>query len=262
MKIVIFGNCSVSLSKIHSFSDFFLLHLLLLSCQAGVECDSLVRMAGEEETPSLTALWVLWSQLWICWPGLFPEARLFSRVSWHLWPRSCGCSSLWCWSDLRCSFTDLASHWLLRYRNLGLLVPGSHTCHQTSAYKVPSFAPWWAVAGHEYSTLLLPALLRGLWDLKELFSPLEQLGVAQESWLWPWYLILLSHRGCSVLVVLMMDWGSLQGNVPRWKREKPTHPQGSPRLISHWPLQQRSPTSHPCDRRRPCQGAALVMNCN
>ena len=124
------------------------------------------------------------------------------------------------------------------------LAAGSHASLKTSGTGVFPLQHGGPVVGHEYSSQSLPVLLGGLWDLEDPFSPLRQLGAAQECWPWPCCLPLLSHRGCLVLVVLVVGWGSLQVDLrqsPGWKGEKPGHPQSSPRPISHCSLRAEKP---------------------
>ena len=176
MKIVIFDNCLVSLSKISSLSDFFLLSSL--SCQAGVGCDFLARVweygnIGEEEAPSLSALWVLLGSAmdFLSWALLcgtrvslgvlasettVPQLDLLPGVD----------------QDPAALLPDLAFPWPLFYRDLGISAPGCWlTCIPENIWhRSPSFALRWACDSHENSLQPLPAPLRCLWGLEEPFS--------------------------------------------------------------------------------------------
>ena len=98
------------------------------------------------------------------------------------------------------------------------LAPGSHACLKASATQVLPFHHGGPVADHEHAPPPLPAPLRSLCDLKDPFSPLRQLGAAQESWLWPCCVTLLAHPGC-----LVVGGGSHDqvGQPARWSPPEP-----------------------------------------
>lgn len=74
----------------------------------------------------------------------------------------------------------------LHYRNLRITAPG----HWLRCFPINTFSrilPWHHsrhCAGCKYPTQPLLAPLRGLRGLRDPFSPLKQLGAAQESWPW------------------------------------------------------------------------------
>lgn len=99
--------------------------------------------------------------------------------------------------------------------------------------------------GPKYLTQPLPAPLRGLWDLRDPFSPLRQRGAAQEG-----CLALLSDLA---LLPSVLGGGRPHAGVgqparrspsePQVEREKPTQPQGSPWPVSHVPHRQGNRSS-------------------
>lgn len=91
------------------------------------------------------------------------------------------------------------------------LAAGSGTCRKTSATgSLPSHSggPRWQGLD-KYSTQPLPAPLRGLWDLRDPFSPLRQLRAVWESWPRAWCLTFFSRQVCLAVVVPMLVWGSM-----------------------------------------------------
>lgn len=116
------------------------------------------------------------------------------------------------------------------------LAAGSHVSLKisgTGALPLPYDGPVAAKRTHCSHFLLLSDACRILRSLSQPQAPgnsPEKLALT----------LLLDPRGCLVVVVLVMGWGSLQGDCtqnPSWSREKPTHPQSSPQPSSHCSLQ-------------------------
>ena len=242
MKIVIFDNCLVSLSKISSLSDFFLLSSL--SCQAGVGCDFLARVweygnMGEEELHLCLPSGSSWALLWISCLGLFSAAHVFHWVLWHLRPQSFS----WIFSLVSIRTPRLSSlTWPFpgpcsteTWESLPLAA-GSHVSLKisgTGALPLPYDGPVIATRTHWSHFLLLSdacGVLRSLSQPQAPGNSPEKLALT----------LLLDPWGCLVVVVLVMGWGSLQSDCiqnPSWSREKPTHAQSSPQPSSHCSLQ-------------------------